>query len=70
MLLFHDVYPWTAAMLPTFLRELKQRGYQVVHMVAGPGNRPDRRSAAGLDLGDRAHRRRAEAAIGEGARRR
>jgi len=40
MLLFHDVYPWTAAMLPEFLRELKRRGYHVVHIVAGPGNGP------------------------------
>jgi peptidoglycan/xylan/chitin deacetylase (PgdA/CDA1 family) len=40
MLLFHDNHPWTAAMMPAFLRELKQRGYHVVHMVAGPGNGP------------------------------
>ena len=40
MLLFHDIHPWTAAMMPAFLRELKQRGYHVVHMVAGPGNGP------------------------------
>jgi peptidoglycan/xylan/chitin deacetylase (PgdA/CDA1 family) len=40
MLLFHDVYPWTAAMLPMFLRELKQRGYHIVHMVPGPGTGP------------------------------
>jgi peptidoglycan/xylan/chitin deacetylase (PgdA/CDA1 family) len=40
MLLFHDVYPWTAAMLPELLRELKRRGYQVVHIVPGPGNGP------------------------------
>ncbi len=40
MLLFHDIHPWTAAMMPAFLRELKQRGYRVVHMVAGPGNGP------------------------------
>jgi peptidoglycan/xylan/chitin deacetylase (PgdA/CDA1 family) len=40
MLLFHDIYPWTAAMLPEFLRELKRRGYHVVHIVAGPGMGP------------------------------
>jgi peptidoglycan/xylan/chitin deacetylase (PgdA/CDA1 family) len=40
MLLFHDNRPWTAAMLPTFLRELKKRGYRVVHVVAGPGAGP------------------------------
>ena len=32
--------PWTADMMPAFLRELKKRGYRVVHMVAGPGNGP------------------------------
>ena len=40
MLLFHDIHPWTAQMLPEFLRELKKRGYKVVHIVAGPGNGP------------------------------
>jgi len=40
MLLFHDIHPWTAAMLPAFLRELKKRGYRVVHMVPGPGTGP------------------------------
>jgi peptidoglycan/xylan/chitin deacetylase (PgdA/CDA1 family) len=40
MLLFHDNRPWTAAMMPAFLHELKQRGYRVVHMVAGPGAGP------------------------------
>jgi peptidoglycan/xylan/chitin deacetylase (PgdA/CDA1 family) len=37
MILLHDNHPWTAQMLPRFLRELKLRGYHVVHMVAGPG---------------------------------
>jgi len=40
MLLFHDNRQWTADMLPAFLRELKKRGYRVVHMVPGPGNGP------------------------------
>ena len=47
MLLFHDIHPWTAAMMPAFLRELKQRGYHVVHMVAGPGNGPTVDAPAG-----------------------
>ena len=47
MLLFHDMYPWTAAMLPAFLVELKKRGYKVVHMVAGPGNGPTSPAPAG-----------------------
>jgi peptidoglycan/xylan/chitin deacetylase (PgdA/CDA1 family) len=31
--LFHDTKRQTAAMLPAFLRALKSRGYQVVHIV-------------------------------------
>ena len=37
MILLHDNHQWTADMLPRFLRELKLRGYHVVHVVAGPG---------------------------------
>jgi peptidoglycan/xylan/chitin deacetylase (PgdA/CDA1 family) len=37
IILLHDNRPWTAAMLPDFLRELKRRGYRVAHIVAGPG---------------------------------
>lgn len=37
MILLHDDKPWTAAMLPDFLRALKSRGYRVVHIVAGEG---------------------------------
>jgi peptidoglycan-N-acetylglucosamine deacetylase len=37
MILFHDSHRWTADMLPNFLRELRLRGYHVVHMIAGPG---------------------------------
>ena len=40
MLLFHDDKPWTAEMMPKFLRELKARGYRVVHIEAGPGRGP------------------------------
>jgi peptidoglycan/xylan/chitin deacetylase (PgdA/CDA1 family) len=40
MLLFHDNRQWTADMMPAFLKELKRRGYRVVHMVPGPGNGP------------------------------
>jgi peptidoglycan-N-acetylglucosamine deacetylase len=35
--LFHDVQPQTAAMLPAFLRALKEGGWKVVHMVPGGG---------------------------------
>ncbi len=34
IVLFHDTKAQTAAMLPAFLRELKQRGFHVVHVVA------------------------------------
>ncbi len=37
MILLHDNRQWTADMLPDFLRQLKLRGYHVVHMVAGAG---------------------------------
>ncbi len=40
MLLLHDNHPWTAAMVPMLLKELKAHGYRIVHMVAGPGNGP------------------------------
>ncbi len=33
IVLFHDIHAQTAAMLPEFLRELKRRGYRVVHVV-------------------------------------
>jgi peptidoglycan-N-acetylglucosamine deacetylase len=33
IVLFHDTKRQTAAMLPAFLRALKSRGYQVVHIV-------------------------------------
>lgn len=39
IVLFHDTKSYTAAMIPTFLRALKDRGYTVVHIVpkgAGP----------------------------------
>ncbi len=34
IVLFHDIKPTTARMLPKFLAELQQRGYTVVHMRA------------------------------------
>ena len=33
IVLFHDTKTQTALMLPAFLRELKQRGYRIVHVV-------------------------------------
>jgi peptidoglycan-N-acetylglucosamine deacetylase len=40
MLLLHDNHQWTADMVPMLLRELKAKGYRVVHMVPGPGTGP------------------------------
>jgi len=34
IVLFHDTKAQTAQMLPAFLRELKRRGYRIVHVVA------------------------------------
>ena len=69
MLLLHDNHQWTADMVPMLLRELKAKGYRVVHMVPGPGTRPDRRRRRqGLVLGDRAGDRRLEAAARKGRR--
>jgi len=34
IVLLHDTKAQTAAMLPAFLRELKKRGYRIVHVVA------------------------------------
>ena len=37
IILFHDTKTWTAAMLPAFLRYLRDNGYHVVHVIpAGP----------------------------------
>jgi peptidoglycan/xylan/chitin deacetylase (PgdA/CDA1 family) len=33
IVLFHDTKAQTARMLPAFLRELKRRGYKIVHVV-------------------------------------
>ncbi len=38
IILFHDTKAATAAMLPAFLRELKTRGYRVVHVVPAGQN--------------------------------
>lgn len=38
IVLFHDTKAQTSQMLPAFLRELKRRGYQIVHIVSSGGN--------------------------------
>jgi len=40
IVLFHDSKAATAQMLPDFLRELKTRGYRLVHMVPGDSETP------------------------------
>jgi peptidoglycan-N-acetylglucosamine deacetylase len=40
ILLLHDIQGRTAAMLPTLLRELKARGYHIVHVVPATPDRP------------------------------
>ena len=47
MLLMHDDKPWTAAMMPKFLAELKARGYHVVQIEAGPGHGPVEKAPPG-----------------------
>ena len=37
IVLLHDTRGQTVAMLPGFLRALKERGYTIVHLVPGPG---------------------------------
>jgi peptidoglycan-N-acetylglucosamine deacetylase len=38
IVLFHDTKSQTAQMLPAFLRELKRRGYRIVHVVPSGGS--------------------------------
>ncbi len=40
VLLLHDIQPRTQAALPVILRELKARGYRIVHVVAATPERP------------------------------
>ncbi|MBU3888481.1 MULTISPECIES: polysaccharide deacetylase family protein [Methylosinus] len=40
IVLFHDPRPSTAAMMPEFLRQLKARGFRLVHIVPGDGPTP------------------------------
>jgi hypothetical protein len=40
VLLLHDIQPATAMMLPNLLRELKRRGYHIVHVVPASATQP------------------------------
>jgi peptidoglycan/xylan/chitin deacetylase (PgdA/CDA1 family) len=45
ILLLHDIHPKTVAALPVLLKELKEQGFHVVHVI--PGERPGRIETAG-----------------------
>ncbi|MBV9112300.1 MAG: polysaccharide deacetylase family protein [Hyphomicrobiales bacterium] len=47
IILFHDIRAQTVAMMPDFLRELKARGFHVVHLVPGPGQAETREALPG-----------------------
>lgn len=47
LVLMHDIKHQTAAMLPDFLRELKKRGFSIVHLVPGTGPPPLRPAPPG-----------------------
>jgi peptidoglycan/xylan/chitin deacetylase (PgdA/CDA1 family) len=47
MFILHDDKPWTVAMLPRFLAELKKRGYRIVQIEAGQGHGPTEKAPAG-----------------------
>jgi NAD(P)-dependent dehydrogenase (short-subunit alcohol dehydrogenase family) len=47
ILLFHDTKAQTAAMLPALLRELKQRGFKIVHVAPGATPPPLRAAPQG-----------------------
>ncbi len=47
IILFHDIRAQTVAMMPSFLRELKARGFHVVHLVPGPGHAETREASPG-----------------------
>lgn len=47
IVLFHDSKLQTAQMLPEFLKELKARGYRLVHVVQGDGETPLAAAPAG-----------------------
>jgi hypothetical protein len=45
ILLLHDIHPKTVAALPGLLKELREQGFHVVHVI--PGERPGRIETAG-----------------------
>ncbi|MGE3148756.1 MAG: polysaccharide deacetylase family protein [Pseudorhodoplanes sp.] len=60
ILLLHDIHPATALALPVLLRELKQRGYRIVHVVPASPDRPKTATVASdwiMNPASQAHRR-------------
>ncbi len=57
VLLLHDIQPATALALPRLLRELKARGYRVVHVVPVDGEHPTTATVATQWTGKRARAR-------------
>ncbi|MFI5010874.1 MAG: polysaccharide deacetylase family protein [Hyphomicrobiales bacterium] len=47
IILFHDTRAQTVAMMPDFLRQLKARGYRIVHIVPGEGQAETREAGPG-----------------------
>ncbi|SDR62827.1 Peptidoglycan/xylan/chitin deacetylase, PgdA/CDA1 family [Rhizobiales bacterium GAS113] len=47
IILFHDTRAQTVAMMPEFLRQLKTRGFRIVHIVPGPGHAETREAGPG-----------------------
>jgi peptidoglycan/xylan/chitin deacetylase (PgdA/CDA1 family) len=46
ILLLHDIHPRTVLALPAILRELKERGYHIVHVVPASASQPKTQTAA------------------------
>jgi peptidoglycan/xylan/chitin deacetylase (PgdA/CDA1 family) len=55
VLLLHDIQPATAMMLPALLRELKRRGYRIVHVVPATATMPKTATTADQWLMSGAH---------------
>jgi hypothetical protein len=46
ILLLHDIHPATVRALPVLLKELKERGYHIVHVVPASEDRPKTETVA------------------------
>jgi len=48
ILLLHDIHPATVAALPELLKQLKERGFHIVHVVPAPAAAPVEMAGAPL----------------------